>query len=229
MKNSAAKLWKNDFELFVLMQQKLFPAVVGDILDEMGLLHQFLPRAIRPLRDDMVVTGRAMPVLERDIDGPEAGGSPFGKMLEALDDLGNNEVYLASGGSPTYAMWGELMSTRAIHLGAAGAVLNGCSRDTRGILDLNFPTFSMGPYAQDQRQRGQVVDFRVPIKIGLVKVNPGDIVFGDVDGVLVIPKAVEAEALTRALEKVDKENQVRLAIEREGMSAVDALAKFGVM
>ena len=222
-------LWKDDFELFVLMQQKLFPAVVGDILDEMGLLHQFLPRGLRPLRDDMVVTGRAMPVLEEDITGPVEGAAPFGKMLEALDDLGNNEVYLASGGSPAYAMWGELMSTRAIHLGAAGAVLNGCSRDTRGILELNFPTFSLGPYAQDQRQRGQVVDFRITIEVGGVKVAPGDIVFGDVDGVLVIPKAVEAEVLTRALEKVDKENLVRAAIEREGMSAVEALAKFGVM
>ena len=222
-------LWKDDFELFPLIQEKLFTAVVGDILDEMGLLDQFLPRAIRPLRDDMVVAGRAMTVIERDIIDPAEAVKPFGLMLEALDDLKPNEVYLASGGSPNYAMWGELMSTRARHLGAAGAVLNGCSRDTRGILDLNFPTFSLGPYAQDQRPRGLVTDFRVPLTIGNVKVAPGDIVFGDVDGVLAIPRTAEVEALTRALEKVAKENQVRAAIEREGMSTVAALAKFGVM
>lgn len=222
-------LWTNDSELFALMQEKLFSAVVGDILDEMGLVHQFLPREIAPLRADMVVAGRAMTVLEQDVSESVSAAKPFGLMLEALDDLKPNEVYLATGGSPTYAMWGELMSARAIHLGAAGAVLNGCSRDTRGILDLHFPTFSLGPYAQDQRGRGQVVDFRVDLKIGEVGVKTGDIIFGDVDGVVVIPRSAEVEALTRAVEKVEKEDLVRTAIERDGMSTVAALAKFGVM
>ncbi len=223
------QLWKEDSELFALMRERLFTAVVGDILDEMGFLHQFLPREIRPLRDDMVMAGRAMTVLEKDRAEGEPEGKPFGQMLEALDDLKPDEVYLAAGGSPAYAMWGELMSTRAKHLGAAGAVVNGCSRDTRGILDLNFPTFSLGPYAQDQRPRGRVVDFRVTVEIGQVLVKPGDIVFGDVDGVLVVPRTAEVEALTRALEKVRKENMVRTAIEREGLSTVEAFAKFGVM
>ncbi len=218
--------WRNDVELFALMRRKLFTAVVGDILDEMGLLHQFLPRSIRPLRDDMVVAGRALTVLEEDTS---TTSKPFGLMLEALDDLKPNEVYLATGGAPIYAMWGELMSTRAIHLGAAGAVLNGCSRDTREIRELNFPTFSVGPYAQDQRGRGHVVDFRTPVLLGEVSVSPGDIVFGDIDGVLVIPRIAEDEALVRALDKVAKESQVRTAIARDGMSAVAALAKFGVM
>lgn len=217
--------WRDDVELFALMRQKLFTAVVGDILDEMGLLHQFLPRSIRPLRDDMVVAGRAMTVLEEDT----TSSKPFGMMLEALDDLKPDEVYFATGGSPIYAMWGGLMSARAMRLGAAGAVLNGCSRDTREIRELNFPTFSMGPYAQDQRGRGQVVDFRVPVQIGRVKIGPGDIVFGDIDGVLIIPRAAEEEALMRALDKVAKESQVRTAIARDGMSAVAALEKFGVM
>jgi len=218
--------WRDDQELFSLIKQRLFTAVVGDILDEMGLLDQFLPAAIRPLRDDMIVVGRAMPVLEEDI--ADRAEKPFGTMLEALDGLKRDEVYLATGGSPTYAMWGELMSTRAIRLGAAGAVLNGCSRDTHGILALNFATFSLGRYAQDQRPRGQVVDFRVAVEIGNVQVAPGDIVFGDIDGVLAIPRAAEREALTRALEKAQKENLVRTAIEG-GMSAVEALNKFGVM
>jgi regulator of RNase E activity RraA len=86
-------------------------------------------------------------------------------MLEALDDLKPNEVYICTGGSPRYALWGELMSIRAMHCGAAGAVLDGYSRDTRGILKLGFPTFSHGSYAQDQNPRGKVVDYRVPIVI----------------------------------------------------------------
>jgi regulator of RNase E activity RraA len=153
---------------------------------------------------------------------------PFGLMLKALDDLKPNEVYLCTGGSPRYALWGELMSTRAQKLGAAGAVVNGFSRDTPGILALNFPTFSAGRFAQDQGPRGKVIDFRVPLEIEGVIIQPGDIVFGDLDGVLVIPRAAEEEAFTRALEKVRGEALVRQAIEN-GMSACDAFEQFGIM
>jgi regulator of RNase E activity RraA len=219
-------VWADDDELFALMRTRLFTAVVGDILDENGFLHQFLPRDIRPLRDDMIVAGRAMPVLDVDNDG--VSEKPFGLMLEALDDLRRNEVYLATGGSPDYALWGELMSTRAMHLGAAGAVLNGCSRDTRGILALGFPTFSTARYAQDQKPRGKVVDFRVAVGVEAVRIEPGDIVFGDLDGVLVLPKAAERDVLRQAFEKVEKESLVRTAIQG-GMATLEAFAKFGVM
>jgi regulator of RNase E activity RraA len=220
-------MWDNDDELFRLMREKLFTAAVGDILDSLGYLHQFLPREIQPLRDDMIVAGRAMPVLHIDAQ-EEPENKPFGLMLEALDDLKQHEVYVASGGSPDYALWGELMSTGAMQLGAAGAVLHGCSRDTNGILALNFPTFSMGRYAQDQRPRGRVVDFRVGMQTGQVRIEPGDIVFGDLDGVLVIPRAMEQEVIRSALEKVTKENQVRIAIQN-GMPTVEAFAAYGVM
>ena len=217
-------LWKNDDDLFRLLREKLFTAAIGDVLDAMRIRRQFLPPAIQPLSPDMVVAGRAMPVLEADCFD-DAG---FGLMLHALDDLKANEVYIASGGTPRYALWGELMSTRALRLGAAGAVLNGYSRDTKGIVALNFPTFSYGRYAQDQACRGKVLDFRVPIEIEAVRVEPGDIVFGDLDGVLVIPRAAEEEAISRALEKVSKENAVRTAIVN-GMATVEAFEKFGVM
>jgi len=216
--------WPDDASLFHLIREKLFTAAVGDVLDAMGLRRQFLPPAIQPLHPDMVVLGRAMPVLEADCFD-DAG---FGLMLHALDDLKPNEVYIASGGTPRYALWGELMSTRAMKLGAAGAVLNGYSRDTKGILALNFPTFSYGRYAQDQSCRGKVVDFRVPIEMDAVRVMPGDIVFGDLDGVLIVPKEAEREAITRALEKARAENGVRAANEN-GMSTVDAFRNFGVM
>ena len=226
--------WQTDKELFDLMKTELFTAVVGDVLDKMGLYHQFLPPEIKALHDDMVVVGRAMTVLEADYFAEKSGGNqplsnqPFGLMFEALDDLKENEVYIATGGSPRYALWGELMSTRAIHLGAAGAVVDGYSRDTRGILRLNFPTFSYGRYAQDQGARGKVVDWRVPIEIGGIRVNTGDIVFGDLDGVVIIPQEHAEEAISRALEKVRAENQVRIAIEN-GMSTVEAFKKYGVM
>src|ERR1022692_4274617 len=90
------------------------------------------------------------------------------------------------------------MTGRAKKCGAAGAVVDGYSRDTGGVLDLGFPTFSHGSYAQDQGPRGKVLDFRIPIQVGQVRVSPGDIVFGDMDGVCVVPRVAEQEALARA-------------------------------
>jgi 4-hydroxy-4-methyl-2-oxoglutarate aldolase len=224
----------DDAEMFAAMRAQLFTAVVGDILDTMGLLHQFLPPRLRPVRDDMVVLGRAMPVLEADHFGAQVQGQnpltakPFGLMFRALDDLKPNEVYICTGSSPRYALWGGLMSTRAIHLKAAGAVLDGYCRDTNEILELNFPTFCMGSFAQDQGPRGKVVDYRVPIEIEGVAIRPGDIVYGDRDGVLVIPAEAAEEAIAKAFEKVSTENKVRLAIQN-GMSTVEAFETFGVM
>jgi regulator of RNase E activity RraA len=120
------------------------------------------------------------------------------------------------------------MSTRAMKLGAVGAVLDGYARDTAGILRLGFPTFCFGSYAQDQGPRGKVIDFRTPLELGGVRVNPGDVVFGDRDGVCVIPREAEEEAFRRALEKVRGEQLVRQALEA-GESASDAFARFGIM
>ena len=183
---------------------------------------------------DMVVVGRAMPVIEADYYGEAQhgagplGAKPFGLMFHALDDLKAGEVYVASGTNAAYAMWGELMSTRAQALGAAGALLDGYARDTNGILKLGFPTFSRGSYGQDQGSRGKVVDYRVGIEIGGVRVNPGAMIFGDVDGAVVVPRDAEDEAISLALEKVRGEQTVAEAI-RGGMSTVEAFAKFGIM
>ncbi|ATP55747.1 dimethylmenaquinone methyltransferase [Pedobacter ginsengisoli] len=227
--------WYNDDELFEIIRTELYTAVIGDIMDKLGLLHQFLPAEIQPLQKNMFVAGRAMPVLEADVlesAGYEGNNSilkrSFGLMLEALDDLKKDEVYICGGASPRYALWGELMSTRAMKLGAAGAVVDGYSRDTKGILELNFPTFSYGSYAQDQAPRGKVIDFRVPIEIRGVKINPGDIVVGDIDGVCIVPQNKEVEILTHAIEKARGEKLVQVKIQ-EGMSATEAFEKYGIM
>lgn len=221
-----------DTALFQRIKDDLFTAVVGDILDEMGYRHQFLPQAIKPLNPQSRIVGRAMTVLESDYEGANGPGplsdKPFGVMFEALDSLESDEIYIASGSSLSYALWGGLMATRALHLGAAGAILNGYVRDTAEIRKLGFPVFSHGSYAQDQGVRGKVLDYRVPLTIGNVRITPGDLIFADEEGVLVIPRAAEAEAIERALQKVATENQVADAI-RNGMSTVEAFETFGVM
>jgi len=221
-----------DRDLFDTLRNRLFTAVVGDVMDTASLHHQFLPANIRPLVADMVVVGRAMPLLEADIDAAtaaETDAADFGLMLRALDDLKDGEVYICTGGTPDYALWGGLMSTRALRLGAAGAVLDGYHRDTREIVTLGFPTFSQGAYAQDQRGRGRVVDFRTTIEFkNGCRVAPGDLIFGDIDGVVVIPKANVEDIVAAALAKVDGEDHVRRMIEA-GESAEAAFAKTGIM
>jgi regulator of RNase E activity RraA len=229
------KPWANDDELFAIAQRELFTCVVGDVMDKLRLRHQFLPPQIRSLRNDMILIGRAMPVLAVDVFEEKVDGSanalmakPFGLMLEALDTLRPGEIYLGTGSSPRNALWGELMSIRATRLGARGAVLNGYSRDTRPILEMGFPTFSFGPYGQDSAPRYKVVDYRVPVEIGGVRIEPGDILFGDIDGVCVVPAAAVEETFTQALEKARGEKLVRQALEA-GSTAVAAFNRFGIM
>lgn len=222
-----------DTELFETLKTRLFTAVVGDVLDRMGCMRQFLPPEIRAIVPGTKLAGRAMPVLETDVHGDETGrgalaGRPFGLMFEALDDLKQGEVYIASGASPTYALFGELMSTRATLLGAAGAVVNGYARDLDGIRANDFPLFCFGGYAQDQGPRGKVVDYRCAIEVGGVRVAPGDVIFGDDEGVLVIPADAAQDVVAGALEKVETENAVYEAI-KGGMSTAEAFRTFGVM
>ncbi len=231
---SSTRFYADDTEMYRLFESELFVAVVGDVMDTLGLQHQFLPPVFKPVDENTRLLGRAMPVLETDIFSSEQPThnplmtKPFGLMFEALDDLKPGEIYVASGASTRYALWGELMSTRAKILGAHGALLNGFARDTDGIKALGFPCFCTGYYAQDQGVRGKVMDYRCSLEIGGVRIEPGTLLFGDKEGVLVIPPQAEEEVVRLALEKVRGEKLVAKAI-REGMSAVEAYKTFGIM
>jgi len=217
---------RDDERRLALVRERLYTPVVGDILDLLGRSHQFLPPEIRPLHGDMVLAGRAMPVLVADVFGPQA--KPFGRMTEALDQLEPGEIYIARGGRIECAAWGEILTAAARVRGAVGAVLDGYHRDTPGVLAQEWPVFSRGCYAQDAAVRSSVLDFRVPIEIGTTAIGPGDLVLGDRDGVLVVPRELEDEVLTRALEKAAAEKVVRAAIE-DGMSVTEAFHTYGVL
>ena len=234
-------MWKNTDEMLALIREKLYTPVVGDILDQMGYNHQFLPASIRalisqvPYRDyvpsdetenrRMKVVGFAMTVLENDIyQQPE---KPFGYMTEALDDLRPNEIYVATGAHHS-ALWGELLTASARARGAVGAILDGYIRDTPKVLEQNFPVFCSGTWAQDSSIRTYVFDWRCPIEIGQVTIRDGDLIFGDIDGVLVIPQDIAQEVIARALEKAATEKTMRKAVEG-GMLVTEAFRKFGVL
>lgn len=232
--------WKNDTEMFDLMKEKLYTPVVGDILDQMGYSHQFLPPEIKPLEalvpadayidrsepdNRLKLAGYACTILENDVF--EAPKKPFGYLTEALDQLKPNEIYVATGAHNS-ALWGELLTATAKARGAVGAVLDGYSRDTPQVLSQNFPVFCSATWAQDSSIRTYVCDFRCTIEIGQVTIRDGDLVFGDIDGVLIIPREIQDEVLEKALIKASGEKKVRKAIEG-GMSATQAFAEFGIL
>ncbi|WP_308466113.1 RraA family protein [Rathayibacter soli] len=217
---------QSDSEFFGLITAKLYTAVIGDILDGMGHTRQFLPPEIRPLLPQMKLAGRAMPVIVSDVYGPQK--KPFGFLTEALDQLEPGEIYLAPRISNQSAIWGEILTATSQQRGALGAVLDGYHRDTVQVLARDFPVFSWGNFAQDSSVRTIVADYRVPVEIGGVRITPGDLIVGDIDGVLVIPREIESEVIEAALEKASTENLVCKAIDN-GMSATEAFARFGVL
>ena len=215
----------NDKHVALIADTGLYTAVLGDILDRLGFVDQFLPADIRPL-DGRMLVGRAMPVRLATATKNRGGG--FEKLTETLDQLEPGEVYLATGGTIPCAAWGELMTTTARGRGAAGAVINGYHRDTARLLTHHWPIFSRGAYAQDASVRSVVIDYRAEIDVEGVQVRPGDLVVGDLDGVLVIPSAIEEEVIESAVEKMRAEDVVRDSI-ASGMSASQAFAKYGVL
>src|SRR5438552_7298249 len=167
--------WSSDAQLFELMRDVLYTPVVGDILDDRAFTHQFLPQTVHPIRDDLKLAGRAMPVLMIDVFGKQR--QPFGKLTEALDQLQPGEIYLASGGEMRCAYWGEILTATAKKRGAVGAVINGYHRDTPKVLEQNWPVFSRGRFAQDSAVRTQVIDYRCTIEVGEVRGEQGDLGF----------------------------------------------------
>lgn len=218
-------MYSTDDELFALMKNRLYTPVMGDILDQLGCYHQFLPPAIQPMELDMKIAGRAMPVLFTEVYGEQP--KPFGYMTESLDDLRPGEVFICTG-MQRCAVWGEIMTASARMRGAVGAVCYGPHRDTLKVLEQQFPVFSTGRFAQDSRVRTIVQAFRVPIEIEGVRIHPGDLIFGDLDGIVVIPRQHERAVIEKALVKADAENLVRRAIEA-GMGATAAFKKYGVL
>ncbi len=216
----------NEDEMFSTFHSLLYTPVVGDVLDSLGRYHQFLPRAVQPMREAMKVVGRAMPVLLIDVYGPR--NKPFGQLTEALDQLEPGEIHIGSLPSHASACWGEILTATAKSRGAAGAVVHGPHRDTPKVLEQDWPVFSTGRFAQDSRVRMAVADYRVPIEIEGTVIRPGDLVFGDLDGVVIIPKELEEEVFEKAVEKASAENLVRKEIEN-GMSSTEAFAKYGVL
>jgi 4-hydroxy-4-methyl-2-oxoglutarate aldolase len=204
-----------DDTLFDIMAEKLYVAVISDILDSMGFRNQVLQPGVLPAHPDpsQVLVGRAATVLV----GPqyEVVGQPYTNQIAAIDALQPGDVVVSGvGGMTNVAVWGELFSNAAKARGARGFLTDGCHRDTRMVLDLGFPVFSRGPRPVDISGRGTVISIGRPVEVSGVIVHPGDLVFAEVDGIVIIPQDVAEETMSRAFDKVAKEDGAREDLRR---------------
>jgi 4-hydroxy-4-methyl-2-oxoglutarate aldolase len=218
-----------DDQLIETVRRSLYAAVLSDVLDGQGYRHQILPPSIRPLDDRLILCGRARTGLYRDVYHVQPGSNPYELEIALIDDLKPGDVaVLACGRSGRIAPWGELLTTASIARGSTGCVTDGLVRDTNAIRQLEFPVFHGGIGPLDSKGRGEVCALDVPIEIAGVTVNPGDLVFGDADGVVVVPQPIARQTVERALEKVEGEDRTRDEL-RQGAYLADVFKKYGVL
>jgi len=209
------------------MRERLFSAVVCDALDKLGLKNQSPRIAIRPLTTSGVLVGRCKTTLWAEMAHEDP--RPYELELKAVDTCRPDDVLIAAaGGSMRSGLWGELLSTAARRSGCVGAIVDGAVRDVVKMTAMGFPVFARETSPYDSRDRNRVIDIDVPVEIDGVLFSPGDLVIADADGIVVVPQAVEADAINAAWKKVNAENVVRDAISG-GMTAGEAFKKYGVL
>jgi regulator of RNase E activity RraA len=205
----------------------LSSAVFADVLDSLGHRHSALPPSVRPLRPTWKLFGRAATLRAVPVSAEPL--HPYAVEMECLDALRPGDVLIAAtDGDRGSALWGELLSTSARAHGAVGVVLDGLTRDAARILDMDFPVFAAGFSPLDSKGRLDCVEHGQPIRFGACVVHPGDWLFGDMDGVVVVPSALAETALARALEKVSGENRVREELAR-GRSIREVFAEYRIL
>jgi 4-hydroxy-4-methyl-2-oxoglutarate aldolase len=195
-------------DYYDLIDQKLYTAVLADVMDDLGYQRQSLAPEIRPLFPEARIVGRAATMLAVDIyQQPE---NPYAMELRLLDDLSAGEVVVCTTqGSRRAGLWGELLSVHTRAHESRGVIMDGLVRDATRIIEMQFPVFATGFSPADSKGRLEVIGIRVPIEVGGVLVNDGDLIVADYDGCVVVPRAIEDAAIERGLEKVAKENTVR--------------------
>jgi 4-hydroxy-4-methyl-2-oxoglutarate aldolase len=212
---------------FDRMERELYSAVISDILDDMGIRDHTLSNQIHPIRGDMVLAGRAMPIVASKTF--EVSEEPYALTIEVLDSLKPDQVPLiVTNNDSSTALWGELFSTASRARGARGTVMEGLARDTRKVLEMGYPLFCTGTMPTDSKGRAEFIKYGHQVRCGDATVRPGDILFADLDGIVAIPSDVEDEVIERAHKKATKENVVRDEL-LGGKLLADAWKKHGVL
>ena len=208
----------------------LYSAVLSDVMDEFGLPNQAMRPFVRPLDDSLKLMGRARTGLFAGTYSVRDGENPYEVEIALLDDLKPGDVTILACNGPTdrIAPWGELLTTASMARGGVGCVTDGLVRDVRHIRALGYPVFHGGIGPLDSKGRARMIERDTAVECGGVRVRSGDMVFGDVDGVVVIPHEHAAEIIARARNKVKSENHTRDEL-RQGSLLREVYEKYGVL
>ena len=217
-----------DTEKFNWIKENLYVPIVCDVLDTLGYRNCAMHQRLRPLDpENCVIVGRTRTIRWMETDYVE--DDTYHLEIEAVDSLRKDDVVIHSTDSAgTNAPWGELMSTIAKRYGSVGCICDSMIRDCRRIIEMGYPVFYTGIRPVDSLGRGRVMAYDVPVRCGDVVVKPGDLIFSDFDGIVVIPGEVENEVLDLSLDKVSRENQSRNDLLR-GDSLRDVYNRYGVL
>ena len=209
---------------------ELYTAVLSDVMDEFGLRARAMKPFVRPLDEALVVMGRARTGLFVEDAEIRAGENPYELEMALLDDLQPGDVPVLACGGPTdvIAPWGELLTTASIARGATGCVTDGLVRDVRQIRAARFPVFHGGIGPLDTKGRARMIERDGIVTCGGVDVRSGDVVFADVDGVVIIPQDRAVEVIERARDKISREDHTRDAL-RAGRLLREVYGEFGVL
>jgi regulator of RNase E activity RraA len=208
------------------MREQFFTALISDALDSLGYMDQALPSRIRPLDDDLVMVGRARTALFVDVYEQPKEDNPYELEIALVDGLNPGDIpVFGCGATGRIAPWGALLSTASQVRGAAGALMDGLVRDVRDIRAMKFPVFHGGIGPLDSKGRGKIVAIDVPVECAGVLIQSGDLIFGDADGCIVIPRAIEESAIAAALEKLKAERSTIDAL-RAGRRLAEVFAEF---
>lgn len=212
---------------FMPHASELFSAVLADVLDGQGHHNSALPPEIRPLKSDWKIFGRAATLSAVAVAHEPA--HPYAVEMDCIDHLQPGDLLVATtNGERQSALWGELLSTACRARQAVGVILDGLTRDAAKIQEMDYPVFAAGFSPLDSKGRIDCIAYNQPIRIGACAVRPGDYVFADIDGVVVIPAKLAKEALQRALDKVRGENQVRTELAK-GRSVREVFDEYGIL
>jgi 4-hydroxy-4-methyl-2-oxoglutarate aldolase len=216
-----------DMDYFDGIAERFPTAVLADVMDAQGRWHQTMSFEIQPLFEGARIAGRAATMLAAEVY--EVHDDPYKLELELQESLSPGDVVVCTTqGSDRAAMWGEMLSIHARAKGGRGAIVDGLARDSAAIAALRFPVFARGVTPADNRGRIEVIAIRVPIEVGGVRVQHGDLVVADRDGCVVVPASIEAAVVEAATRKTEGEDAVRAALER-GTSMTEVYEDHGAL
>lgn len=217
----------NNNSNIIAQLEKLYTAVVCDVLDTLGYPRQALSAKIRPLAAKKTICGRVFTGRAHVVDDTPA--EPYKLEIEAVEKMQKGDVFIVStGGDQTCGFWGELLTTACMYKGVRGVIMDACTRDLWKIKDLDFPIFGIGYHPADSKGRVDIFELQKDIELDGVKISPGDYVIGDEDGCAIIPQEIAGEALRLALEKVSGENIARRDL-AAGVPMGEVFRKYGIL